>query len=157
MTLKPTLIFVHGAWHSPSCFSHVIDLLSTAGYKSICVTLPSVGAEPPLKSFDPDVHAIQSAISTAVDADGEDVIVIMHSYGGSPGSEAIKGFTKVAREGRGKKGGVVRVVYLCAYTLSIAQCTWEIPRGEGSMARPVRIDVRSLPPHPSYQRQRSKS
>ena len=39
----------------------------------------------------------------------------MHSAGGVTGSEATKNLSKPARQQTGKPGGVVRMVYLCAF------------------------------------------
>jgi len=42
-----------------------------------------------------------------------DVVVLMHSYGGIPGSAALKGLG----EKEGKEGGVVRLVYVASLAL----------------------------------------
>jgi len=113
---KPTLVFVPGAWHGPSSFDPVTNLLSASGYSISPVTLPSVGASPAQPSFAADVAAVRAAITEAADADA-DVFVVMHSYGGVPGSEATKGLGKGDRRSEGKRGGVAGLVYLCAFAL----------------------------------------
>lgn len=55
----------------------------------------------------------------------------MHSYGGAPGSEAVAGLSKKERQARGKKGGVVRLVYLAAMALEEG---FELLRGERTPA-----------------------
>jgi hypothetical protein len=52
-----------------------------------------VGAEPLVASTDEDVAFINSAVSLA--NLGKDVVVVMHSYGGIPGSDAMKGLSNV--------------------------------------------------------------
>lgn len=113
---KPTLIFVPGAWHGPEAFTPVTSLLSASGYTCTGVALPSVDSHPAQPDFTADVSAIRSAIEAAADAE-QDVFVVMHSYGGIPGTEATKGLSKSDRRGEGKRGGVAGLVYICAFAL----------------------------------------
>ncbi len=41
----------------------------------------------------------------------------MHSYGGLPGSAALKGLGKYTREGWQQQNGVVRLIYVCSFAL----------------------------------------
>ena len=116
---KPTLIFVPGAWHAPSVFSRVISLLSTNGYTSHGLSLPSVGANPGLPNFDADVAALQTLIDKSISV-GEDVIVVLWSYAGVVGTEAVlPSMLKSNREAEGKRGGVIHLVYLAAPALKV--------------------------------------
>ena len=45
---------------------------------------------------------------------GRDVVVVAHSYSGSPATEAMKGFSKKDREAQRLAGGVVRLIYIAA-------------------------------------------
>lgn len=111
---KPVFIFVPGAWHTPSIFARVIALLSHHGYTSHGLSLPSVDANPGLPDFSADVTALQDLITTHLSA-GADVIVAMNSYGGMVATEAVlPSMLKSARAAEGKKGGVLRLVYLAA-------------------------------------------
>lgn len=111
---KPAIVLVPGAWHSPDAYAPMTRLLVEAGYAVNGVKLPSVGADPALQSWDEDVAAIRKALSEAVDA-GRDVVVMVHSYGGLPASEAVRGLAKKDREKEGKGSGVVRLVYMCSF------------------------------------------
>ncbi len=113
---KPTVIFVPGAWHGPDAFGNVRKQLESHDYPTVGISLPSVGAEPPLKSWDKDVDTIQIAVKDVADKGG-DVVLVMHSYGALPSCEAAKGFVKMQREKKGMKGGIVRLVYLCSVVL----------------------------------------
>jgi surfactin synthase thioesterase subunit len=93
-----------------------MSMLEREGYKCIGVNLASVGAEPPLKDMSEDVKAVRKAISSEVEQE-HDVVVVVHSYGGVPGCEAIRGFTKEDQEAQGKKGGVVKLLFVCACEL----------------------------------------
>jgi pimeloyl-ACP methyl ester carboxylesterase len=93
MSQLPTLVFVPGAWHKPSCYDKVIKLLQEEHkLKCIAVTLPSTMGNPDA-TFKDDIDAAREVISIET-THGRDVIVIVHSYGGMVGNSAIKGFTK---------------------------------------------------------------
>ena len=85
-----SILLVPGAWHTPDCFSSTALLLEKAGYKVDLVPLKSVGPSQHLKNFEPDVETIHAAIQKAVDR-GHKVVVLGHSYGGIPASQATKG------------------------------------------------------------------
>lgn len=113
--VKPTIVFIPGAWHTSACYSAVASLLEAAGYPTKLVDLKSVGGEP-IPGFEPDVRAIRTAIEFACNADN-DVILFMHSYAGVCGSEAVKDLDKASRRKEGKKGGVIHLIYCCAFVL----------------------------------------
>lgn len=119
MASNTTIIFVPGAWHTPDCFSLVVELLEQQGYKTDLVYLPSVG---PLKlpDFSRDVEAIQEHVSKAVDA-GQEVVVVSHSYGGTPASEALKGFGLESRRQEGKKGGVKHLFFITVFLVPVGE------------------------------------
>lgn len=48
-------------------------------------------------------------------------MLLAHSYGGIPATEALKGVTKAEREKEGKKGGVVRIGYLTCLVAEVGQ------------------------------------
>jgi hypothetical protein len=60
---------------------------------------------------------------------GNDVVVVVHSAGGVTGSEATKNLSKPERENAGKKGGVVRMVYLCAFAAPEGVGVYNATRG----------------------------
>ena len=113
--IKPTIVFVPGAWHTTECYSGVANLLEAAGYTTKMVELKSVGGKP-VSGFEPDVEVLHSAIESACDAN-QDVVLFMHSYSGICGSEAVKNLDKASRRKEGKPGGVVHLIYCCAFVL----------------------------------------
>ncbi|KAF2091112.1 hypothetical protein K490DRAFT_62433 [Saccharata proteae CBS 121410] len=110
-SIKPTIILVPGGWHTPDYHQPTAKLLQEYGHDVVCVELPSVGADPPLKSWDQDVVAIRHAVTSVVDA-GRDVVLVSHSYGGLPAQEACRGMAKRDLQSHGKTGGVIRLVYV---------------------------------------------
>lgn len=111
---KPTLIIVPGAWHSPEIFTTVVDKLSSFGYKCISIPLLAAGHEPAVKDLTPDTENVHRAVLEEVER-GNDVVVVGHSWGGMIIGGALDGLSKVEREKDGKKGGVIKLAYLCAF------------------------------------------
>lgn len=113
-TEKPVFVFAPGAWHDPGCFSLVQDKLHAQGYDTRGVTYPSVGAEPPTKGLADDAAALRAEIEALADK-GRQVIVVVHSYGGLVGAEAVPNLGFKQRRAAGKAGGVTLLVYVTAF------------------------------------------
>jgi hypothetical protein len=118
MASKPDFIIVPGAWHSPGAFKPTSDLLEKAGYTVHGVPLKSFGASPPLKNFDPDVQVVRDSVNRILSS-GKDVVIIYHSYGSVPGSEALVEYLKDLEGGTKKEGWgkIQRLVFCCAFVL----------------------------------------
>lgn len=145
---KPTFVCLHGAWHSPSCFDKIKHLLSTHGYACICPALPSTGAEPPIDDFTQDVETIRSTVAELVEAEKE-VIVVLHSYSGIPGGQALEGLDRHARKESGYEGGVIRVIYIMSFI--VPEGFQHSPRGTRDNMVPVMktdLEVSPLLVHP---------
>ena len=114
---KPTVVCVPGAWHTPEIYDQVMNILDSHGYPTISLSLPSVGANPPKPDFADDVMAITTCLTSLVSEEKE-VILVMHSYTGMPGTEAPIGLGKKERMTKGLKSGVIRIVYIMAYAMT---------------------------------------
>ncbi|KAF3002877.1 hypothetical protein E8E13_000573 [Curvularia kusanoi] len=116
---KPQIVFIHGAWHSPIYFIKISSMLQDHLYVVHARQLPAVGVPPswtPPEDTTQDIAAARSLVDTAI-GDGNDVVVICHSWGGTIASAALEGYSKSEREQKGLKGGVVKVGYMCAFML----------------------------------------
>lgn len=91
---KPVFVFVPGAWHSPSTWDKVVSALEPLQYKSVPVALPSTLSNPNA-TFLEDLEAVRNAIITETTR-GNNVVVVVHSYGGMVGSSAMKGLGRPA-------------------------------------------------------------
>lgn len=100
---RPTLFFVHGAWHGGWCWEKVTAELHDQGWRTEVVDLPSAGG---LTGVRDDTRVIRAAL----DAIEGQVIVVAHSYGGIPAGQAIA-----------QAGNVTRIVYLSAYQLDVGE------------------------------------
>lgn len=95
MTQKPTLVFVHGAWHTAETWDKTIAELKPRGFKCVAVTLPSTTSVS--ASFGDDVSIVQDAIR-AESEQGGNVVIVVHSYGGQVGNSAVRGFARKAHD-----------------------------------------------------------
>ena len=103
---RPTLLFVHGAWHGSWCWAPVRQILTERGWTTAAVDLPTVHA--PGKAT-LGMAADADAVRTAIDAIDGDVVVVAHSYGGVP-----------TTQGAGA-GSVVHIVYIAAFVLDTGE------------------------------------
>jgi len=103
---RPTLLFVHGAWHGSWCWEPVRQLLEKRGWGTAAVDLPTVHA--------PDKAALgmaadADAVRAAIDAIAGDVVVVAHSYGGVPTTQGADA------------GNVTHIVYISAFVLDTGE------------------------------------
>src|SRR5262252_9645876 len=86
-----TFVLVHGAWHGGWCWRRVADLLEKKGHKVFTPTLTGVGERSHLMSKDInlDTH-ITDLVNVFKWEDLKDVCLVVHSYGGWPGSGALE-------------------------------------------------------------------
>jgi pimeloyl-ACP methyl ester carboxylesterase len=143
---KPTIIIVHGAFHTPEFFTDLSSRL-VSSYQVIAPALPSTSTTPALPNFDQDVQTVREVIRHVVEAEGEDCLLVMHSYGGVVGTEAVKGLEYRGNVGVGR--GVVGLVYIAALLLQEGEspyvngAAWEVPRPEDE-GSPVTVEVSVL-------------
>jgi hypothetical protein len=121
----PIILLINGSFHYPTVWRFVEPLLQDSGYQTATSNLPSNGSE----KADPDIWLkdvkLVAGQITALVNQGKDVVVVMHSYAGAPGSEACKGLSKSTRAKEGKKGGVISCVYLCAFMVPPGMTLYE--------------------------------
>src|SRR5262249_38572649 len=86
-----TFLLVHGAWHGGWCWRRVADLLQKGGHKVFAPTLTGVGERSHLMSKDIvlDTH-ITDIVNVIKWEDLNNICLVVHSYGGWPGSGAIE-------------------------------------------------------------------
>lgn len=112
---KPTLIFVHGAWHGPEVWDKIVPLLEAQQYACVRVKLPSTRPGPPTPLID-DIELVRNAI-LAETSQAKNVVLIVHSFGGSVGASALKGLARLksqSAELKGK-GHVIGMIMLASF------------------------------------------
>ncbi|MEU5861860.1 MULTISPECIES: alpha/beta hydrolase [unclassified Nonomuraea] len=94
-----TVMLVHGAWHRPSTWARLEPELHALGYATRTPALPSAGERPTAGMHDD--AAVLAGELAAVEGP---IVLLAHSYGGIPATEAATG-----------AGNVERLIYLTAY------------------------------------------
>lgn len=99
----PVVVLVHGAWHDPWHWHEVASELRARGRQVETVDLPS--CRPERGDLYDDSAAIRAALDRHTDA-----LLVAHSYGGIPATDAAAGHPAVRR-----------IVYLSAYMADIGE------------------------------------
>ncbi|KAI1393990.1 alpha/beta-hydrolase [Hypoxylon trugodes] len=130
---RPTVVIVPGAWTVPAAYRKLVDVLKA---KSFDVRIPALptnnGIRPPNSSFEADVAAVRAIVEPLVQ-DSKEVFMLMHSYGGSVGTNAVGGLAVKDRQAKNLPGGVVHLLYLSAYLLAKGQSVWKVVEKSGIM------------------------
>lgn len=118
---KPVIVVIHGAWHRPLHYVHMVSSLRAACHTVLAPALPSAGwaANVAGMTTQDDAKFIRAAMAPYLDA-GRDVVVVCHSAGGMAATESIVGETVRERRARGQGGGVKAAVYLAAFAFPVA-------------------------------------
>jgi pimeloyl-ACP methyl ester carboxylesterase len=98
------IVLVHGAWHGSWCWEPLRKELDALGRTSHVVDLPSVTG--PAYGLEADAKVIREKVDSI---DGP-VLLVGHSYGGIPTSQAAVGATNV-----------VRLAYLAAFQIEAGE------------------------------------
>lgn len=116
---KPTILLIPGAWFHPSTYDAFLSRLQHLSFPTAYASYPSLNPSHPASA---DAAAdtetvLKRSLLPLIETEGRDVVIVMHSYGGVPGSGAARGLSKVQRSGEGKKGGVVGLVHISGFVL----------------------------------------
>ena len=145
---RPTLLLVHGAWHSAAHWSRVAEALGAAGRRAVAMDLPGCGARAALPDayLSQDLASLAREVSPIAHITLEDqagaivqavleqrvhgpVIVVAHSAGGLPATAAVE---RVPEQ-------VARIVYVAAH------CPVAFPNLLGYLGLPESADARLAP------------
>lgn len=118
---KPTIVLVPGAWHTPAPYQPLLRRLEALGFPTASKKIPSVISPNPADESQPiDSHTIASDVAYArehvilPELEKNDVILLLHSYGGVVGGGAAQGLGTADRKAQGHAHSVLGLVYLCA-------------------------------------------
>ncbi|KAK4696742.1 hypothetical protein P7C71_g1226, partial [Lecanoromycetidae sp. Uapishka_2] len=113
---KPIVLLIPGMWHTPEVFDALRTEIEKHSYKTTSRQLPSMGcADPSNHSAQSDADFIRSQLLLPLIDSGERIFLVMHSYGGMPGSAAAYGLSEEERSKDGLKGGIVGLIYIAAF------------------------------------------
>ncbi|KAM7190849.1 alpha/beta-hydrolase [Rhypophila sp. PSN 637] len=116
---QPTLLLAHGAWHPPHLYQPFKDALAKRGYTLIVPALPTMGKEARGVILDADIQALLDAAEPLF-AEGKEVILVAHSYGGIPATVATRNNSTTERKVAGKTGGFKHIAYIAAFAIPVA-------------------------------------
>jgi pimeloyl-ACP methyl ester carboxylesterase len=109
--IRPRIILVHGAWVGPWEFEPLVQILRGDGWDVDAVALPSTGSTE-------GMLADAAAVTAAIERAGGPVVLVAHSYGGVPVTQA------------GNHPAVRRIVYVAAFALDAGESVLSAMGGE---------------------------
>ena len=124
---RQTIVFIPGAWHSVTSFDALKSQLEAQSYPCAGADPPSITSASPLDvNLDTDIAFYREKVILPLLDDGKDIVLLQHSYGGVPGSGAVKGLSKTERVKAGQKGGVLGLIFMAAVCLPAGQSISEM-------------------------------
>ena len=132
---RVAFVMIPGSFSGPWLYLKVIALLTSAPYSypsSSMHAMPLLSATPsrpegPATMYD-DASTITSRLNALAD-ECKDIVLVMSSYGGSPGTEAAYGLSKASRTKKGLHGGIVSLLYIAAHMPLVGQCINDFAEG----------------------------
>lgn len=115
MSINPTLLLVHGSWHGAWTWETVAPQLVSSGWYVRTAELPSVARtrSPRCGMYD-DAEVIRQQVQQI----NGPVVIVSHSYGGIPVSEAAAGLLNVRH-----------IIYVAAFLLDIGESPVSVLNG----------------------------
>lgn len=127
-TVKPEILIVGGGWHTPQSYAKIINAFKHAGYEVHCPRHQSVtSARPPVAGLKEDSANMRAFVEDLL-ASGKKLVAIAHSYGGQVASNSLYDQSVESRAARGLSGGIVRLVYMCAFALEEGRSSKSLER-----------------------------
>lgn len=126
----PQILIIPGSYTSALAYYDIRDEIRRAHPElpeGLVYDLPSASSGPPLPP--PTLYddgALFAGKITELADQGIDIVLLAHSYGGLAAREALKGLSKEERASKGKKGGVIRVIYLSAVICEPGQTSSDV-------------------------------
>jgi hypothetical protein len=111
---RPFIVILPGGSQNPTHYGYLAHLLQLAGYPTYSALLPSVGASEPVTIQDDMAYIRDRMILPILEHEGHDVVLVMHSYSGIPGSAAALNLGKKERLAQGKKTSVIGQIFVAA-------------------------------------------
>lgn len=115
---KPAILIIPGSFHPPELWAGVEGPLRKQGYKVTTIDIKSNKQFPEVHEdiFQKEVADIRKHVEKLLNT-GEDLLLVMHSYGAIPATDALEGLAKSQRLAAGQKNGIVGLVYMCAFMM----------------------------------------
>ncbi|KAF1963781.1 alpha/beta-hydrolase [Byssothecium circinans] len=111
---RPFFVIPPGGSQNPTHYGYLAHLLQSAGYPTYSALLPSVGNSGKVTTQDDMAFIRDRMILPILELEERDVILVMHSYSGVPGSAAALGLGKRERIAQDNKAGVIGQIFYAA-------------------------------------------
>jgi pimeloyl-ACP methyl ester carboxylesterase len=136
---KPTLVLVHGAFHRPIHWDPVKHLLESHGYRVVTPALPSTldHETEATKNADSDVELIRNTILDELQT--SDVILVLHSWSGIPGSSALPGLDTASRKATGHTTSVLAIAGIATFIKPAGKSAMDDP-SDSAPPSPAELD-----------------
>ena len=120
--MEPVIVLVHDMWLTPEHYQPFITALEQSLFQVHCplLSISDLSADPSLRTPMYDISHLSDLVTSLISA-GKKVIMVMHGYGGMIGSTVPENLSIDYRAARGKRGGVMHLVYMSAYVLPSGQ------------------------------------
>lgn len=117
----------------------MVDNLESHGYKCLRVALPSTQSPdlPPATLTD-DTTAVRNVVE--LELNNNDVVVVAHSYGGTPVNNALKDLDGRTRSFMGASTAVIAIAFVCAIPLPQAVSFFEALGGKSHPLHDLRTE-----------------
>ncbi|KAH7310607.1 Alpha/beta hydrolase fold-1 [Stachybotrys elegans] len=142
---RPTIVSIPGASSLPIFSDRLVAAVTSRGYTIHTLQLPSVGLSegpqegPPSSMYD-DAALISSHVSKLADA-GQDILLVTHSYGGTPATESLRGLSKRSRRDQDLPGGVIGIAYITSFVPEVGKSAGSIKAGFPGLSKvPMAVD-----------------
>lgn len=136
---KPTILIVSGVSHTPKHFEPIQTIFENSGYSVHNPRLPSNALLPPTHSHQRDVDTIRG-IAEQLTAEGKRIIVLMHSYGGFVGTNALYDLGLEQREKQGLHGGVEWLAYMATLLPMAGETVADLLQLDSGLSLERRVD-----------------
>jgi len=123
---KTTILIIQGSFQTPLPYESLLKGLQAKGYPTIHPPLPSCSnidsPDFPTISLADDASAIRKELERLIEKENKTVFVVMHSYGGIVGTEAIpEELSYAKRHEQSLPGGVIHLFFFSAFLLAEGQ------------------------------------
>lgn len=157
MAQKTSFVIVPGSFATVPLYDSLVAVLREQGHDARAINLPSAndGSVLPPPTGEDDAKHICKEITANLDSETgpSDVVVLLHSYSGVPGSSALKGLGRADRSAEGRATAVVGVLYLASFVLPLGESNRSWMSARDVMPEPFKSGIPGgyLPPiDPSY-------
>ena len=122
----PTILLVQGSFQIPQVYNNLVQGLESQNYPVVHPKLPSCSdtesSDFPKRSLADDAATIRAELGRLIEQEGRTVILVMYSYGGLVGSEAVtEALSYAKRQFQGLRGGVIHLFFYSAFLLNEGQ------------------------------------